>query len=148
MNPANDSTPQPAANPIDPMQAAGQQMPQNQAPTQPSVQSPEQLPAAAEQAIPAANPAAIPVPPIAGSGATQTQNSAQAPAANDVAPTTKNVAAKIIEDKDLIEKEYVDRARKIVEDNRDDPYKQSEELTAFRAEYMQKEYNKSIKIDK
>jgi hypothetical protein len=48
----------------------------------------------------------------------------------------------------LIEKEWVDKAKKIVEHTRDDPYRQSEELTVVKAEYMKKRYDKTVKVNK
>lgn len=54
----------------------------------------------------------------------------------------------VVDDGDLIEKEWVNKAKQIVDQNRNDPYKQSEELTVFRADYMKKRYNKNIKVDK
>lgn len=64
---------------------------------------------------------------------------------NDVITTSSGVVPSVLEDKDLIEKEWVNKAKAIVNKNRDDPYKQSEELTEVRAEYLQKNYNKTIK---
>jgi len=64
----------------------------------------------------------------------------------DVSTTTQIATPAVADDGDLIEKEWVEKAKKIVEANRDDPYKQSEELTAVKADYMQKRYNKTIKI--
>jgi general stress protein 26 len=52
----------------------------------------------------------------------------------------------IADDKDIIEPEWVSRAKSIITANKEDPYKQSEELTAFKADYMQKRYNKNIKL--
>ena len=46
---------------------------------------------------------------------------------------------------DLIEKEWVSKAKQIVEQTRDDPYKQSEGLTMMKVDYMKKRYNKTIK---
>lgn len=46
---------------------------------------------------------------------------------------------------DLIEKEWVSKAKQIVEQTRDDPYKQSEGLTMMKVDYMKKRYNKNIK---
>jgi hypothetical protein len=54
----------------------------------------------------------------------------------------------VIDDGDLIEKEWVNKAKQIVARNRSDPYKQSEELMVLRADYMQKRYNKTIKLSK
>ena len=57
--------------------------------------------------------------------------------------TTPTVA----EDVDLIEKEWVEKAKAIVEKTRNDPYAQNQELNRFKADYMQKRYNKEIKIE-
>lgn len=86
--------------------------------------------------------------PLLGEESVQPIQNAQALRTNDVVDTTKSITEKIVNDQDLIEKEYVEKAKKIVNANRDDPYKQSQALTEFRSEYMQKEYNKSIKTDK
>lgn len=66
----------------------------------------------------------------------------------DVTTTTNIVTPAIADDADLIEKEWVDKAKKLVEDNRDNPYKQSEDLTVVKADYMQKRYNKTVKLTK
>lgn len=50
------------------------------------------------------------------------------------------------DDNDLIEKEWVNRAKQIVERTRNDPYKQSEDLTLFKADYIKKRYGKTIKV--
>ena len=60
----------------------------------------------------------------------------------------ESVVNNLPDDGDLIEKEWVEKAKQIVEKNRDDPYKQSEELNVFKADYMKKRYNKDIKVDK
>lgn len=52
----------------------------------------------------------------------------------------------IADDNDLIEKEWVAKAKKIIDDNREDPYNQSKEMTLFKADYMKKRYNKTIKV--
>jgi len=146
-NPTNDPVSQQAANPADPMQAGVQPQAPNPGQNQASVQ-PMMPPAAPPLASPqVADPMAMPAPQAADIAGTQAQQNAQASIPTDVVATTKNPAAKIIEDKDLIEKEWVEKAKKIVDANSGDPYKQSEQLTAFRAEYMQKEYNKTIKTD-
>jgi hypothetical protein len=46
----------------------------------------------------------------------------------------------------MIEKEWVERAKQVVERTRNDPYRQSEELTAVKADYLKKRYNKTIKL--
>jgi hypothetical protein len=49
------------------------------------------------------------------------------------------------DDKDLIEKEWVDRAKQIAQANLDNPFQQSRELSKLKAEYMKKRYNKDIR---
>ena len=61
---------------------------------------------------------------------------------------TQTLSPTVADDGDLIEKEWVNKAKRIVESTRDDPYKQSEELTAFKADYMKKRYGKDIKLSK
>ncbi len=50
------------------------------------------------------------------------------------------------DDSDLIEKEWVNKAKQIVEQTKDNPYQQSEELTVFKADYMKKRYNRAIRL--
>ena len=69
-----------------------------------------------------------------------------APPAGTSAVPIQNAALLADDDKDLIEKEWVDKAKQIVERTRDDPYKQSEELTVFKADYIKKRYGKTIKV--
>lgn len=47
-------------------------------------------------------------------------------------------------DVDLIEKEWVEKAKQIVEHTIDDPYTQQEELGKIKAEYLKKRYNKDV----
>lgn len=82
----------------------------------------------------------LPVPPLMPISPTQ----------NSVGATTSVPVPVLatIDDGDLIEKEWVHKAKQIVERNRDDPYKQSEELTVFKADYIKKRYNKTVKLNK
>jgi len=48
----------------------------------------------------------------------------------------------IANDDDLIEKEWVDRAKKIVSENRDDPYKQEEAVSELQKDYQKKRYGR------
>ena len=64
-----------------------------------------------------------------------------------VAPSTTSIVTPVIaDDNDLIEKEWVLKAKKIVDLNRENPYNQSKEMTVFKADYMKKRYNKTVKI--
>ena len=105
---------------------------------------PEQAPLISEKAPTAQQPSQVtvsptilPLPPMPPLNVSQ----------DDVSTTTQNLTSTIVDDDDLIEKEWVNKAKQIVERNRDDPYRQSEELTVFRADYMKKRYDKSIKLN-
>jgi hypothetical protein len=47
-------------------------------------------------------------------------------------------------DSDLIEKEWVERAKQIVEHTKDDPHEQQRAVSQMRADYLKKRYNKDI----
>lgn len=53
----------------------------------------------------------------------------------------------IADDVDLIEKEWVDKAKQIVEMTRSEPYEQKQEVSRLKADYLQKRYNKTVKVD-
>lgn len=127
--------------------------------------------------LPAPMGETLPLPPLPGEAATQAPEMAQAapeqaaanqpPAAqlvatdqqaatpilpvttttNDASTTTSGTTISVIDDPDLIEKEWVHKAKQIVERTREDPHQQSKELTIFKADYMQQHFNKTIKID-
>ncbi|HXR50149.1 MAG TPA: hypothetical protein VN778_03940 [Verrucomicrobiae bacterium] len=107
-------------------------------PEQAPVSSPEQGRSAAQAAV-----AAIPAMPMPARA-----NDPSATAPTDDSTTTKVATPPMADDSDLIEKEWVSKAKQIVERTREDPYQQSEQLTAVKADYMQKRYNKTIKVDK
>lgn len=50
----------------------------------------------------------------------------------------------IAADEDLIEKEWVDRAKKIVQNTEGNPYRQDEEVSDLQADYLEKRYSKKI----
>lgn len=52
----------------------------------------------------------------------------------------------IADDTDLIEKEWVLKAKEIVERTHDDPYKQNNAIHQLKADYMKKRYSKDIKL--
>lgn len=70
------------------------------------------------------------------------------PSPNDAVPTTSTGAVPVLNDNDKIEKEWVNKVKQIVERTRNDPYRQNEELTLVKADYMRQRYNKTIKVDK
>lgn len=52
----------------------------------------------------------------------------------------------VADDADLIEKEWVIRAKQIVEHTRTDPHRQSEAMNLVKADYLRKRYNRIIKL--
>ena len=59
-------------------------------------------------------------------------------------PTSGSPA--MADDTDLIEKEWVEKAKEIVARTRHDPYLQNKEVELMKADYMRKRYNKEVKI--
>lgn len=113
--------------------------------------SPEKLPVAPERAAQVAPPpASLPTLPFAptptGQDSTSDDSDDQQRPASSI--STKDNPAEARDDKDVIEKEWIARTKQIISGTRADPYKQSEELTVLKADYMKKRYNKTIKIDK
>lgn len=53
----------------------------------------------------------------------------------------------IADDTDLIEREWVDKAKEIVERTMGDPHEQNDQLTRMKADYLKKRYNKDIKLN-
>lgn len=49
-------------------------------------------------------------------------------------------------DSDLIEKDWVNKTKDVVEQNKQDPYRLNQEIAKLRADYMKKRYSLSIKV--
>ncbi len=50
----------------------------------------------------------------------------------------------IANDDDLIEKEWVDKAKKIILETKDNPYKREQEVNRLQADYLRKRYGKEL----
>ena len=50
----------------------------------------------------------------------------------------------VANDDDLIEKEWVDRAKKIVAETRDDPYQRDEEVNKLQVDYLKKRFGREL----
>lgn len=59
------------------------------------------------------------------------------------APTSDGLPA-VAADEDLIEKEWVDKAKQIVSQTRDDPARQEKEVGRLQADYLKKRYGKQL----
>lgn len=52
----------------------------------------------------------------------------------------------IANDDDLIEKEWVDRAKKILAETKDDPYKREKEVSKLQIDYIKKRYGRELGV--
>jgi hypothetical protein len=50
----------------------------------------------------------------------------------------------VANDDDLIEKEWVDQAKKIIVQTKDDPYKREQEVSKLQADYLRKRYGREL----
>jgi len=60
--------------------------------------------------------------------------------------TVLNSNPAVADDNDLIEKEWVTKAKQIVEKTKHDPHLETKEIGLFRADYLKKRYNKELKV--
>ena len=130
-------------------------------PSLPNIETtPDQAEHGQIEAAPA--PAAPEVDRPAGEGANQNQGMVlPTPVPQPVEPPAQSAPAKtddedqkqpdvdapdLANDVDVIEKEWVDKAKEIVDDSKDDPYRQNHNVSVLKADYMKKRYGKDIKI--
>jgi hypothetical protein len=66
------------------------------------------------------------------------------PQLDPVAPVATTAGPLIAEDADLIEKEWVDRAKKIILETRDDPFTRTTRVNELQKDYLKKRYNKEL----
>lgn len=95
----------------------------------------EQQPGISEQSSGSASLtpiAVLPVPPAPSVGGV-----AATPAAVSDTPLTAN-------DDDVIEKEWVDKAKHIITDTKDDPYRREYEVSRLQADYLEKRYGRKL----
>ena len=61
-------------------------------------------------------------------------------------PTTLDDSPAIAADDDLIEKEWVDKAKKIVSETKDNPRKREEDVSKLQIDYLAKRYGRKIGV--
>jgi len=66
------------------------------------------------------------------------------PLLRPLTPSDNNPA--VAADEEVIEKEWVDKAKKIITETKDDPHKQEQEVSKLQADYLKKRYGKDIKV--
>lgn len=62
-------------------------------------------------------------------------------------PVSSQPLPQIADDNDLIEKEWVAKAKQIVEQTKHDPRAQNAEMSVVKAGYIKKRFNKDIKVN-
>lgn len=60
--------------------------------------------------------------------------------------TTNDDTPPAAADEDLIEKEWVDKAKKVIAETKHDPFLQEQAVSKLQADYLQKRYNKTVKV--
>lgn len=90
---------------------------------------------------------------VAGITSSISSNNNQSSSNNDSAISNPNNGASLANDNplaanddDLIEKEWVEKAKSIVNKTKEDPREQSKELSYMKSDYMKKRYNKDVKV--
>lgn len=93
-----------------------------------------------------------PAPPSVPTSQLPVVQPVQPPAVDDAQSTTLPQddttvqSPAIAEDVDVIEKEWVDKAKKIVSETKSDPRQQGRQVGQLQADYLMKRYGKEIKI--
>lgn len=103
--------------------------------------APAQEAVAGKQATPASLqlPTTIPDTPVA-----IPVQDGDAKSSSVASPKTSGLPAA---DKNLIEKQWVQKAKEIVAETRSDPYKQKSQMSKAKADYIQKRFKKIVKTD-
>ena len=65
---------------------------------------------------------------------------------DDTTHALGQVAAITASNDDVIEKEWVNKSKKIVKDTKGDPYRKEHEISKLQADYMFKRYGKEVKV--
>lgn len=103
----------------------------NKRETRPEISRPAPI-----EAEPIAPVAVVPMPLVSAS-----------PAVDDAATTqasTSTSGPSVAADDDLIEREWVDKAKKIIEETKDNPYKREQEIGKLQRDYIKKRYGRDI----
>ncbi len=111
---------------------------------QPAPAAPEVAPQAPAQAPPPPQqPVAVPPPPAPIPPGVTPAPPVAAPQAPPPAPPVDNPAT--AGDVDVIEKEWVDQADKVIKRTQDDPYVEEEAVESLQQDYLKKRYNHDVK---
>ena len=67
-----------------------------------------------------------------------------APVVDNTSSTPVDDTPLVAHDDDLIEKEWVDKAKKIIVQTKDDPYRREQEVGKLQADYLRKRYGREL----
>lgn len=101
-----------------------------------STSNTEQLSQQVNDALSTTEPSAVVIPPILPTVNDSISGSAQ---------SSTSSHPKVAEDVDLIEKEWVDRAKKIISETQNEPHLRDKQVTELRESYKNKRYSKGDK---
>ncbi len=85
-------------------------------------------------------------PQIAADDAVVAVPGVPAPVQDDVASNGSVTTPVVAADDDVIEKEWVNKAKKVINETKGDPYAKEREVSKLQADYMQKRYGKQVKM--
>jgi hypothetical protein len=107
-------------------------MPEHAAAPETNTQAPTLTPPVNDQPM-------VAIPPLPGAA------SSAVPTAAPVNPPATDTPL-MADDADLIEKEWVTKAKAIVAQTKDNPYEQNKAMNQVKADYLKKRYNKDLKV--
>lgn len=110
-----------------------------------SVPANQELTAAVPERSGEMRPATQPVVSVPASMPQPAPVAPQTPSAPAVS-TADSATPLVADDVDVIEKEWVDKAKKIVSSTKEDPHAQEQQVSRLQADYLMKRYNKQIKL--
>ena len=84
---------------------------------------------------------------VQGGGSSGAVSGTPVPHASQQATTDQAEPAAVEDNLDVLDQEWADKARDIVEKTKNDPFLQSRELNKVKAEYLKIRFNKHIKVD-
>lgn len=79
-------------------------------------------------------------------GSVTTIAAPQAPSSDNVVVHSGSDTPMIAADEDVIEKEWVNKAKKVINRTKGDPYAKEREVSKLQADYLQKRYGKQVKM--
>lgn len=96
--------------------------------------------------LPAPDPASVPLADTGALPASPAQQPMTPPVPQQSGASYSAESPSIADDVDLIEKEWVIKAKGIVARTKDDPNAQNKDMNRFKADYLKTRYNKDVKV--